>query len=906
MYRQSIQFPVKDAALREDVHDLGSLIGDTLRDQGGEEFFKMVEGDRLAAISRREGGAAGESNLQRRTEGRTPSAATDLTRAFSIWFQAVNTAEKVHRVRRRREYLNDSSTSQPGGIADCIARLQREGVSLGQALELIASVSIEPVFTGHPTESTRRTILRKQQHIAQDLLDRLNPASTPAELATLWARVRLEITSIWQTEEHPREGLTVVDEREHVLFYLLEILYRVVPLFYEEIEAALARAFDVPAETLDVPSILHFGSWVGGDMDGNPDVHGKTIRETLHRHQQLIVSTYFKECGTLAETLSQSANRVGVSGALAARIDTYAAILPGAQALVPARHDRMPYRVFFGQIGERLKATYEGRPNSYQGPDELLADIQLAADSLVANRGRHAGYFLVRRFLRRVRTFGFHLATLDVTQHSRVHDQVIAQGLGVADWPALAPGERLRQLRDLLARDQGPTSVFDAMGRRSLRVFEAIAQARHKFGGRSIGEYIVSGTRGPEDVLAVLLLARWADITDKRTGESPLDVAPLLECIAPLENAGDVLRALYREPAYRRHLASRGNRQMVVIGYSDTNKEGGIAASRWALQVAQVKLLEAAREVGIELSVFHGRGGTPARGGGRTENLVEATPAGAIHGVLRLTEQGEVVNQSYGLRPIAMRTLERTFAAVALATAHAGRTPPTPPAQLDAMQTIAATSLAAYRGLVFGSPQFFEYFRAATPLDVIERMHIGSRPAARADGNGVEALRAIPWVFAWTQSRHMLPGWFGFGSGLQAAIRRHGDEVIGEMAATWPFFGHLLDDVEAMLARTDLEIARHYDALAGDVLRVQAEPIAKEYDLTVAHVLKLRGSASLLDNDPTLQRSITLRNPYIDPMHLMQVDLLQRWRKTGREDRALFAALRATISGIAQGLQATG
>jgi phosphoenolpyruvate carboxylase len=906
MYRQSIQFPVKDSALREDVHALGTLIGETLRDQGGEEFFRLVEGDRLAAIQQREADAAGGSELEERTMGRSPSAATDLTRAFSIWFQVVNTAEKVHRVRRRRQYLNDSSTAQPGGIADCIARLQEGGVTLAQALQLISSMSIEPVFTGHPTESTRRTILRKQQHIAQDLLDRQNPASTSAELDTLWARVRLEVTSIWQTEEHPREGLTVADEREHVLFYLIDILYRVVPLFYEEIEAALAKAYAVPVERLDVPSILHFGSWVGGDMDGNPDVHGKTIRETLHRHSQVIVSTYFAECGQLAETLSQSASRVGVSGELAARIDAYSAILPGSQALAPARHDRMPYRVFFGQIGERLKATYEGRPNAYQNPEELLTDVSLAADSLTENRGRHAGYFLVRRFMRRVRTFGFHLATLDVTQHARMHDQVIAQGLGVESWPALPGEERLRQLRDLLARDQGPTSAFDAVGRRSLWVFEAIAQARHKFGGRAIGEYIVSGVRGPEDVLAVLLLARWADITDKRTGESPLDVAPLLECIDSLERAGEVLRALHQEPAYRRHLASRGNRQRVVIGYSDTNKEGGIAASRWALQVAQTEVLQAAREAGIEALIFHGRGGTPARGGGRTENLVEAVPDGAIRGVLRLTEQGEVVNHSYGLRPIAMRTLERTFASVALATAHAGQRPPIPQAQVAAMQTIAARSLAAYRELVFGSERFFEYFRAATPLDVIERMHIGSRPAARSGGSGILALRAIPWVFAWTQSRHMLPGWFGFGSGLSAAIEQHGEEVVGQMAADWPFFAHLLDDVEAMLGRTDLEIAGHYDALAGDELRAQGDPIRREFQLTLTHVLRLRGSARLLDSDPTLQRSIQLRNPYIDPMHLMQVDLLRRWRKTGREDRALFGALRATINGIAQGLQATG
>jgi phosphoenolpyruvate carboxylase len=906
MYRQSIQFPVKDAALREDVIALGGLIGETLRDQGGEGFFELVEGDRLAAIRRREAEADGAAELQERTKSRTPAAATDLTRAFSIWFTAVNTAEKAHRVRRRRAYLSNSSTSQPGGIAECMARLQRDGMSLTQALKLIGTLSIEPVFTAHPTESTRRTILRKQEHIAHDLLARLNPTSTRAELDVLWARVRLEITSIWQTEEHPRERLTVVDEREHVLFYLIDILYRVVPLFYEEIEAALAHTYSVPAESLDVPNILRFGSWVGGDMDGNADVHGKTIRETLHRHQQLIVSTYFTECEQLAESLSQSANRVSVSAELSARIDSYGVVLPGPQTQAPARHDRMPYRTFFRQLSERLKATYEGRPNAYQNPDELLDDITLAADSLLANRGRHAGYFLVRRLLRRVRTFGFHLASLDVIQHASVHDDIIAQGLDFAAWPTLPARERLTRLRDLLARDQGPSATFDAMGRRTLWLFEAIAQARHKFGGRAIGDYIVSGARGPEDVLAVLLLARWADITDKRSGECPLDVAPLLESIACLETAGELLRDLLAEPAFRRHLESRGNRQMMVIGYSDTNKEGGIAASRWALQTAQSQLLDTARESNIDLCIFHGRGGPPARGGGRTENLVESVPRGAIHGVLRLTEQGEVVNQNYSLRPIAMRTLERTFTSVALATARAAATPPTAEDQTAAMRTIAARSLEAYRDLVFASPQFFEYFRAATPLDVIERMHIASRPAVRAGGSGVQALRAIPWVFAWTQSRHMLPGWFGFGSGIEAALKLHGEAVIARMVVQWPFFSHLLDDVEAMLARTDLDIAGYYDALAGDDLRVHAAPIAREYALTVQHVLHLRGAARLLDGNPTLQRSIKLRNPYVDPMHLMQVDLLRRWRATSREDQALFAALRATISGIAQGLQATG
>ncbi len=906
MYRQSIQFPVKDAALREDVHALGGLIGETLRDQGGDALFELVEGDRLAAIGRREGGEAAGAELQSRTNGRSPTAASDLTRAFSIWFQAVNTAEKVHRVRRRRQYLSDSSTVQPGGIADCIARLKREGMSLAQALELIESMSIEPVFTAHPTESTRRTIMRKQQRIAQDLLDRLNPALAPAELDTLWARVRLEITTIWQTEDHPREKLTVADEREHVLFYLVDILYRVVPLFYEEIEAALARAYEVPAESIDVPNILRFGSWVGGDMDGNPDVHGKTIRETLQRHRQLVISTYFAECKQLAEALSQSAHRVGVSADLAGRIVTYSALLPVSQALAPARHDRMPYRVFFGQIGERLKASYEARPNGYQNSEELLADIRIAAQSLIENHGRHAGHFLVRRFMRRVRTFGFHLAALDITQHARVHDEVIAQGLGAPQWASLGAGERLSRLRDLLARDQGPTAPLDAGGRRTLWVFEAIARARSKFGSHSIGEYIVSGAQGPEDVLAVLLLARWADITDKHTGQCPLDVAPLLESIDSLERAGQILRELHDEPAYRRHLAARRNRQVVLLGYSDTNKLGGIAASRWAVHVAQSQLIEAAREAGVTVTIFHQRGGTSARGGGRTEHLVESAPPGAVHGVLRLTEQGEVVNQHYGLRPIAMRTLERTFAAVALASAHAGAPEPLPSAQREAMASIARSSLAAYRRLVYGEAAFFDFFRSVTPLDAIQRMHIGSRPATRPDGTGVAALRPIPWVFAWTQSRHTLPGWYGFGSGLEPALAEFGDAVFTRMLQQWPFFGHLLDDVEAMLARTDLAIAQHYDALAEDGLRRFAAPIREEYSKTVALIQRLRGGHELLDSDPTLQRSILLRNPYVDPMHLMQVDLLKRWRATGRRDTELFGALRATISGIAQGLQATG
>jgi phosphoenolpyruvate carboxylase len=906
MYRQNIQFPAKDAELREDVHALGTLIGEILREQGGEEFLQLVDDDRVVAIRRREGDSEGAALLEQRTSGRTPAAARDMTRAFSTWFQAVNTAEKVHRVRRRRQYLKDSETPQPGGIGDCLARLHREGLSLEEVLALISSLSIEPVFTAHPTESTRRTILRQQQSVAQRMLERANKGLTPPELATLWAQVRLDFTTMWQTEDHPRERLTVADEREHVLFYLVEILYRIIPFFYEEIEKALSEIYSVPVESLKIPGILRFGSWVGGDMDGSPDVHAKTIRETLHRHQQLIVSTYFSECQHLAEALSQSASRVGVSAALTDRIVAYNVLLPSAQSITPTRHDRMPYRVFFGQVAARLRTTYDGRPNGYERPEQLLADLHIVATSLQENRGVHAGLFLVRRLIRRVTTFGFHLATLDVRQHADVHNEVIAQGLGEPDWPQRPAVVRLEQLRDLLARDKGPTAPLDATGRRTMWVFEAIAQARHKFGGRSIGDYVVSGVKGPEDVLAVLLLARWADIADQRTGECPIDVAPLLESIDTLHRAGEFCQALAAEPAYQRHLQARGNKQIVVVGYSDSNKEGGIAASRWAIQLAQMQIVAASGAGAVRPTIFHGRGGTPSRGGGRIEQLVESAPSGAVHGVLRMTEQGEVVNQGYGLRPIAMRTLERAFSALSLATHSAERATLVPDSHCAAMATIASESLSAYRRLVYADPTFYRYFCQATPIDVIERMHIGSRPAARDGDAGIESLRAVPWVFAWTQSRHMLPGWFGFGSGVEAALQQYGAAVVDAMLAQWPFFGHLVEDVESMLARTDLDMAAHYDSLAAADLRAHFALIRSEFGLTAQHVIKLRGSARLLDSDPTLQRAIKLRNPYLDPMHMMQVDLLKRWRATERQDRALFEALLATISGIAQGLQATG
>jgi phosphoenolpyruvate carboxylase len=903
--RQDLQFPEKDAALREDVHALGGLVGDVLRDQGGDDLFSLVEGDRVAAIGRRDQGPAIPVELVARTAGREAGVARDLVRAFSTWFEIVNLAERVHRVRRRREYLLHSDRPQPGGIGDCMHRLKRAGYDAQKVLELLSGVTIYPVFTAHPTESMRRTILRKHQQIADMMIERLDPTLTPFERRSVWERIRMEVTSDWQTEAHPRERLTVADEREHALFYLAEVIYRVVPALYEEIALWMQTVFGLPPELGRLPLILRFGSWVGGDMDGNSDVHAKAIRETLQRQHQRVISLYFRECHALAEKLSQSAGRVATSPELEARIAEYDILLPKAREGTSKRHDRMPYRIFLAQVAERLRTTYEGRPNHYESSDQFVQDIRLVASSLRDNHGRHAGLFPVERLLCRALTFGFHLATLDVRQHASVHRDVVAQGLGRADWGTVAAPQRATALCDSISRDRGPAGGFDAVGRRTLAVFEAMMQARNRFGERAIGDYIVSGTESADDVLSVLTLARWANVTDRSIGEVPLDVVPLIETVGALEGAGPLLRSLLAEPSYRRHLAARGRRQTVLLGYSESNQAIGIAASRHTIYQAQVELMAAAADASVDITLFYGRGGPSSRGGGPMEQLVENAPNGATRGRLRATEQGEGISNSYGLRRIALRSFEKAVYAVAMDRVEAPRPPARERELQSLMGTIAQSSRARYRALVHDNPDFLRFFREVTPIDVIERMHIGGRVASR-EAEGVGAVRPVPWVYAWMQSRHVLPGWFGVGSGLEAATREHGAAAVERALAEWAFLANLLADVELDLVRADLEIAAHYEGLAaGDSSGFGAE-IRREHALACRWVTSVQGEASLLDSRPQLQRAAALRAPYSDPMHLMQVDLLRRWRAGGRRDPELFDALLASVSGIALALQATG
>jgi phosphoenolpyruvate carboxylase len=905
MPRKGISFPPKDAALRDDVHALGHLVGEVLRDQCGPALFDAVEGDRQAAIGRREGDPEDSVALVVRTQGRPPAEALELIRAFATWFQVVNMAEKVHRVRRRRQYASADAGPQPAGLNDCFARLKDHGLSLPQVLSLLERLSIEPVFTAHPTESTRRTLLRQQQRVARLLMSRLDVPPNSAENDVIIDRVRTELTTGWQTADNSRERLTVADEREHVLFFLVEVIYKVIPFFYESIEAALAKVYGESARDAVVPEILHFGSWVGGDMDGHPDVHAKTIRESCARHHQLVINRYYLDALSLAEKLSQSSSRVSVSRAITDRIEQYRNVVPAARSTTPATHDRMPYRVFLGQIAERVRAAYDGRSGQYERASQLIEDLQLIEASLRANRGTHAGLFHVRRMLRRVRTFGMHLATLDVRQNAVAHRQIVGQALADPGWSRRTRAERVERLRLAIGRDEAPTAVLDPAGKRALWVFEAIEYCRHRYGQAAIGSYVVSRAGGADDLLEVLLIARWAGMVDESTAQVPLDVAPLFESVEALTNAGAIVGELLGDTGYRAHLAARGHRQVVMVGYADSSKSAGVVASRWLLRQAQEAMVAACEAADVRPVFFHGRGGAMGRGG-RRGGLVRSMPPGAVYGQLRVTEQGESINERYGLRPIAYRTFEQGLHTLALTTAGV-QEPDRPSAQWrEALSHMADASRQAYRTLVHDDPGFIDYFQAVTPVDVIEQTQVGSRPMSHAGDRGVEALRAIPWILSWSQSRHMLPGWFGAGTGLAAMVARYGEAMAADMYRGWAFFECLVDDIEMALARADMGIAAIYDQLARPEHARCAEAIRRDFELVRERVLAIKRCGDLLDSEPVLQRSIRLRNPYVDPIHLTQVDLLRRWREAGRPargERDLLDALVASVNGISQGLQ---
>ncbi|MDH3977750.1 MAG: phosphoenolpyruvate carboxylase [Gammaproteobacteria bacterium] len=904
--RQDIAFAEKDEALRNDVHTLGAMIGELLREQGGEALYEVVEQARRIAINRREGSTSAGSELDELVNALSPRKARDFVRAFSTYFQVVNTAEQVHRIRRRRDYLKDETIRQPGGVEETVFKLRDSGLTLEGSIELLNKLKIEPVFAADSIEPTRRTILRKQQNIVKRLVDIQNPALTPQEINACLESIRTDITTIWQTEETPHEERTVSDELEHMLFFLTDVIYRAVPPFYERISESLGMAYGEKAADIKLPSVLSFASWIGGDIEARPDITGRTIRETLARQRSLILDLYYNEAQILSQKLSQSASRINISGELIERTKMYAEQFPGSAGQLPVRHRDMPYRAFLRLIRQRLQATYDDDVYPYESSAELLQDLQIIHNSLAENKGTHAGLFATRRLITRVETFGFHFLTMDIRQSSLVNRKVVGHCLGETDWLEKTPEERATRIKTALELNESPSVEPDNQSRRAIAIFQAIAFCRRRYGERAIGPYVISMAHGVDDVLSVLLLARWAELR-RKDGTVPLDIAPYFETIEDLADCSETMKLLLEDELYREHLNHRDNHQIIMVSYSDTNRDVGLASARWSLQQAQSDIVKTMDAAGIAFTLFHGRGGTISRGGGRTHAAVLGSPAGAVRGRLRATEQGELVNAKYGVRGIALRTLEQTTSSVAIATAIPRQeTGKEQGVWSSIMQTIAQASEDRYRRLVYDPPEFYDYFKLATPVDAIERMRRHEDMDAMSDEAGVNDLRTIPWDYAWIQSRHILPGWYGFGSGLTTAINEFGLDAVRDMSENWYFFRAVLYDVETVLAKTDLNIAARYSELSGDLHDRFFPHMRAEFALSVEHILTIRNQQVLLENQSSFRRSIRLRNPYVDPMSLLQVDLLKRWRASDRQDDDLLEALIASINGIARGLQDSG
>ena len=897
-----------DDALREDVSRLGAMVGRLLVEQGGEALFARVERVRLAAIQRRHAGASVDA-LAASLAGLEAATAEALARAFATYFQVVNIAERVHRIRRRRDYQRAGSAPQPESLLDVLTRLKAQGVGADELIGWLDRLWIEPVFTAHPTEAVRRSLLEKEQAIVRSLVDGFDQDRTPQECAADAERIFVALSAGWQTAEASSVRPSVQDEYEHVGFYLANPLYRIVPALYEALHQALREVYGVAVK---LPRLLSFASWVGGDMDGNPGVGADTLAACLTSQRAAVLERYAEDVAALARQLSQTDDRVAVTPALRARLTDYLARYPAAAARIRPRHADMPYRCLLHLMGARLRATSHAMAGGYTTPDELLADLQLIAASLVAHRGLHAGTYAVSRLMWRVRSFGFHLARLDARQDSRVHDDALAALLGDPDWAARDAAQRADRLRPYASGEQVFAACDDAQASALQAVFTVLRDSRQQHGSGATGLYIISMARSAADVLAVLALARRGGLVApvavagvEAAHAVPLDIAPLFETVDDLHNAPVTLQALLDDPVYRQHLAARNDQQWVMLGYSDSGKDGGTLASRWGLQRAQVRLLEVARAANIQLAFFHGRGGSASRGGGRMTPALMSSPRGAVAGVLRVTEQGEVIHRKYGIRALALRNLEQTVGAVLRASLRPRAAEPHEERWRPYMDALSACSRQTYRAFV-EREHFVDYFRSATPIDVIEQMTLGSRPASRRSMHGVQDLRAIPWVFAWTQCRAIVPGWYGLGSALEYGVQRFGAEAMSEMARDWPFFNNALNDVEMVLAKCDLDIAEAFSTLSGPLHAEFFALIHGEFVRTRDGLLRLKHSEALLQGDPRLAASIRLRNPYVDPMSLLQVDLLRRWRAGQRADDALLHALVACVNGVSAGLQNTG
>ena len=932
--------------LVEDIRLLGRILGDVIREQEGEAAFDLIEQTRKLSVAfRRDADHDADKALKKLLKGLSGDQTVSVIRAFTYFSHLANLAEDRHHIRRRAIHERAGDT-QEGSIEVALARLRWAGIATKTIVQTLAHSFVSPVLTAHPTEVQRKSILDAERDIAQLLTARdgilalahsvnaVSPARaakdalTPRELAANEAQLRARVMQLWQTRLLRYSKLTVADEIENALSYYEATFLREIPKLYANLENELGNH--------PVHSFLRMGQWIGGDRDGNPNVSCETLNYALRRQAEVALRHYLTEVHFLGGELSLSAMLIDISPAM----QTLAVSSPDTNE---HRKDE-PYRRALTGVYARLAATLKALTggdaarhavapqNAYESPQDFLADLRTIESSLRSHHGQALIAQRLHPLIRAVDVFGFHLATVDLRQSSDKHEEVVSELLRVArveaSYSALAEGARCELLMRLLNDARALRVVgasYSAHTQGELAIFEAARVARLRFGKESIRHYIISHTETVSDLLEVLLLQKEVGLmqgTLDTHATCDLIVVPLFETIEDLRNAAPIMRGFYELPGVaqmvQRGKADQYSEQDIMLGYSDSNKDGGIFTSNWELYRAEIALVELFDELAnshdIQLRMFHGRGGTVGRGGGPSYQAILAQPPGTVRGQIRLTEQGEVIGSKYANPEIGRRNLETLVAA----TLEATLLQPTKPATKDFLQaaaTLSETSMAAYRALVYGTPGFTEYFFSATPIREIAELNIGSRPASRKATQKIEDLRAIPWGFSWGQCRLTLPGWYGFGSAVEqylasggtSASRKEALALLQKMYRQWPFFRTLLSNMDMVLAKSDLALASRYSELVADT-RLRKKifgAIEQEWHRTISALAQITGEKQLLAGNAALQRSIRHRFPYIDPLHHLQVELVRRYR-VGQADDRVQRGIHISINGIAAGLRNTG
>ena len=892
-----------DATLRADVRRLGDLLGQSLIRQEGPELLDLVESVRKSV---REGG--GVEIL----ENLSVEDSVKLVRAFSTYFNLANVAEQVHRAQVLAEVRTEGGswiTRAIDKIEDAMKHpVTGHEISHDDLVAWISELDVRPVFTAHPTEAARRSVLGKLGEIAR-LLDTQDSITRSERLAET-------VDLLWQTDELRLNRPEPLDEAMNALYYLDDLATNTVPEVLNDFARELKR-LDVELPVTSRP--LTFGTWIGGDRDGNPNITPAITEDAVVLQVAHAIRTTIAAMNNLRQMLSVSTRIAGATPELSASVEKDLANIPEFEERFLRLNVQEPYRLKATAIVHRLVFTRERHAKrgphvpgrDYLNTAELLADLTLMRDSLFAHRGELLATGLLERTIRTIAAFGLTHATLDIREHSDAHHYALSQMIG-GNYAELSHDEKFPILISQLASSTHlDATKLDAAGAKTLNTFVAIEDLIERFGSEVIETYIVSMTKGADDLIAATVLGKQAGLVDIEKKIAKIGFAPLLETVAELRAAGQILDTLLSNPTYRTLVQLRGDVQEVMLGYSDSNKDAGIATSQWEIHRAQRNLRDVAMKHGVKLRLFHGRGGSVGRGGGPTYDALVALPWGSVDGQIKMTEQGEVISDKYALPALARENVELTLAA-ALEATILNRGPRQSPEDLqkwnECMNLVSENSFARYRALI-DHPDLPAYFYASTPVEQLGNLFLGSRPSRRPDAaGGLDSLRAIPWVFGWTQSRQIVPGWFGVGSGLKAAREAGKSDVLAQMLSEWHFFATFISNVEMTLAKTDLVTARHYvQTLVPVELHHFLDTITEEFELTVKEILTLTGKTSLLGDQPVLARTLQVRDTYLAPLQLLQVTLLNRVREAGDQaDPTLVRALLLTINGVAAGLRNTG